>query len=212
MLKQRTIGQLHQSLLPHGIPQVPGWEVVVYYSPGFWPGGDYYGVLPLPDGRLLLIIADANDLGMASTALAPMVRLVLHSCPISAAVYQAPWPFSDPSCQSPHILLNHLNHVLAENSLDDQFMTAFCGILDPKDGSFLYANAGHPYPRWWRASRRVDQLVSILRSGALPATLKPVPVSENTIGPTLGEDTIRAGMYRAQQRERRAQPPLLKVS
>jgi SecD/SecF fusion protein len=39
----------------------------------------------------------------------------------------------------------------------------------------------------------VDQLVRILRSGALPATLKPLPVSENTIGPTLGADTIYNG-------------------
>lgn len=39
----------------------------------------------------------------------------------------------------------------------------------------------------------VDQLVAILRAGALPATLNPVPVSENTIGPTLGLDTIKAG-------------------
>src|SRR5262245_31059624 len=37
------------------------------------------------------------------------------------------------------------------------------------------------------------QLVNILRSGALTAVLKPQPVSENTIGPTLGEDTIKSG-------------------
>jgi SecD/SecF fusion protein len=41
--------------------------------------------------------------------------------------------------------------------------------------------------------KKVDDLVRILRSGALPATLQPEPVSENTIGPTLGEDTIRRG-------------------
>lgn len=41
---------------------------------------------------------------------------------------------------------------------------------------------------------KVDALVSVLRSGALPATLKPLPVSENTIGPTLGQDTIESGL------------------
>jgi SecD/SecF fusion protein len=41
--------------------------------------------------------------------------------------------------------------------------------------------------------KRVDQLVAILRAGALPAALKPKPVSENTIGPTLGQDTIVKG-------------------
>lgn len=37
------------------------------------------------------------------------------------------------------------------------------------------------------------RLAQILRSGALPATLKSQPVSENTIGATLGADTIRSG-------------------
>lgn len=41
--------------------------------------------------------------------------------------------------------------------------------------------------------QEVKDLVNILRAGALPATLKPRPVSENTMGATLGSDTIRAG-------------------
>jgi SecD/SecF fusion protein len=40
----------------------------------------------------------------------------------------------------------------------------------------------------------VNQLVSILRSGNLNAELKPDPVSENTIGATLGETTKRNGL------------------
>lgn len=43
--------------------------------------------------------------------------------------------------------------------------------------------------------REVDELVNILRSGALPATLKPQPVSESTIGATLGQDTITKGVW-----------------
>jgi SecD/SecF fusion protein len=40
---------------------------------------------------------------------------------------------------------------------------------------------------------QVDRLVKILRAGALPASLKPQPVSESTMGPTIGEDTKVAG-------------------
>lgn len=42
-------------------------------------------------------------------------------------------------------------------------------------------------------ARTVDRLVQILRSGALSAELREKPVSENTIGPTLGADTIKRG-------------------
>ena len=38
-------------------------------------------------------------------------------------------------------------------------MTAFCGVLDPVDGSFHFANAGHPHPRWWRALPRTVEAV-----------------------------------------------------
>jgi len=40
----------------------------------------------------------------------------------------------------------------------------------------------------------VNRLVNILRSGNLNADLKPDPVSENTVGATLGESTIRKGL------------------
>ena len=42
--------------------------------------------------------------------------------------------------------------------------------------------------------KAVNQLVNILRSGNLNAELKPDPVSENTVGATLGESTIRKGL------------------
>jgi SecD/SecF fusion protein len=41
--------------------------------------------------------------------------------------------------------------------------------------------------------KSVDELVQILRSGALSAELRQKPVSENSIGATLGRDTIRKG-------------------
>ncbi|HZV06176.1 MAG TPA: protein translocase subunit SecD [Gemmataceae bacterium] len=41
--------------------------------------------------------------------------------------------------------------------------------------------------------KKVEELVTILRAGALPATLKFPPVSENSMGPTLGTDTIIKG-------------------
>jgi protein-export membrane protein SecD len=42
--------------------------------------------------------------------------------------------------------------------------------------------------------KEVDNMVNILRSGALPASLKPEPVSESTMGASLGRDTIEQGI------------------
>jgi serine phosphatase RsbU (regulator of sigma subunit) len=147
----QTLGELQRHLLPRQIPQPTGWQIAAHYAVGRWPGGDYYDVLPLPDGRFLLLVADASDQGAPSAALVAMVRVVLHACPLSSGVER---------------LLGHLNRVLVENSLEEQFLTAFCGVLDSLDGTFHYANAGHPAPRWWRASSRVAE--SLRDAAGLP--------------------------------------------
>jgi sigma-B regulation protein RsbU (phosphoserine phosphatase) len=120
-----------------------------------WPGGDYYDFLLLPDGRLVFLIADASGHGGPSAVLVAMARVVIHSCPLSSGAERVPFcPFRQPLVHPPSVTLGHLNRVLAENSLEEQFMTAFLGILDPVKGQLGYSNAGHPPPRWWRASRR----------------------------------------------------------
>jgi len=42
--------------------------------------------------------------------------------------------------------------------------------------------------------REVNDLVAVLNAGSLPATLVKTPVSESSVGPTLGQDTIRSGL------------------
>jgi sigma-B regulation protein RsbU (phosphoserine phosphatase) len=161
MLRQlHAVGALQRHLLPRQIPQLPGWRLAVHYAVGHWPGGDYYDFLPLPDGRLMVLVADASDQGAPSSVLVAMVRVVLHSCPLSSGVERLPFcPLRETVQQPPHILLSHLNQVLVENSLEEQFLTAFCGALDPIDGNFRYSNAGHPAPLWWHARTRVVEPV-----------------------------------------------------
>ena len=58
----QTLGELQRHLLPREIPQPVGWQIAVHYAVSRWPGGDYYDFLPLPDGRILLLVADAVTL------------------------------------------------------------------------------------------------------------------------------------------------------
>lgn len=64
-----NLDRLHKRLLPCEIPQPDGWHVAVHYMPGPWSGSVYYDCLPLDDGRILFLVADASDQGAASTAL-----------------------------------------------------------------------------------------------------------------------------------------------
>lgn len=153
-----TLGELQRHLLPRTLPPLHGWQMAAYYNVGRWPGGDYYDFLPLPDGRLLLLIADASDQGAPAAVMVAMVRIVLHSCPLSSGIVRSPFcPLHDPILQPPHVLLGHLNQILLENTLDEQFMTAFCAQLDPMSGTLHFSNAGHPAPLLWRAAEGVVQ-------------------------------------------------------
>lgn len=170
MRQQALIGELQRHLLPKQIPQPAGWQIVGYHAQGRWPGGDYYDFLMLPDGRVLIFLADAGDHGAPAVALIGMVRVVLHSCPMSSGVERLPFcPLHEPVLQPPHVLLGHLNNILVENTLQEQFMKAFGGILDPAEGNFHFANAGQPPPGWWHASS--GELEIIRHANGLPLGL-----------------------------------------
>ncbi|HTK74705.1 MAG TPA: PP2C family protein-serine/threonine phosphatase [Gemmataceae bacterium] len=154
----RQIRELRRHLMPRDIPQPRGWRVAIRHSPGAWKGSDFYDFLNLPDGRVLLVLAGGSDQGAPATALAAVLRATLHSCPLSSGRERLPYcPFQQPGLQPPHVLLGHLNQVLAENSLEEQYLTAFCALIGPADGTLLYANAGHPSPRVWRAAARAAE-------------------------------------------------------
>jgi sigma-B regulation protein RsbU (phosphoserine phosphatase) len=166
------VAALQRRFLPRQIPQPQGWSFAVHYAVGPRPGGDYYDFLPLPDGRLLLFIADASDEGGPSAVLVAIVRVVLHSCPLSSGTQRLPFcPMCGEVVQPPHLILDHLNRVLAENSLDSQSMTAFCGLLSPAEGTLHYANAGHVPPRLWRAA--TGTVESLRDASGLPLAMEP---------------------------------------
>jgi sigma-B regulation protein RsbU (phosphoserine phosphatase) len=156
------IAALQRRLVPTQLPQPRGWELAVHYEVGVWPGGDYYDVLPLPDGRLLLVVGDASGEGEPSAVQMALVRSTLHACPLSSGQERLPFCQIRGVIQSPQIILGNLNRVLVENTLESQFMTLFCGVLDPVDGALQFSNAGHAPPLWWQAAGRS---VTRLREG-----------------------------------------------
>jgi sigma-B regulation protein RsbU (phosphoserine phosphatase) len=168
----RAIGELQRHLFPREVPQRDGWQFAVQCSVSPWPGGDYYDFLSLPDGRLVVLLADASGHGGPAAVMTAIVRVMLHSCPLTSGLERIPFcPLHGAAVQPPAIVLGHLNRLLVENSLEGNFVTAFYGVLNPGDGVMQFANAGHPAPRWWRAqTRRVEPVADV---AGLPMGLEP---------------------------------------
>ena len=92
--------------------------------------------------------------------------------------------------------LTTLNQPTGGSDPNSQFHRLLAVILDNAVQSAPQLNAvisGRGQITGDFTPKEVEDLVRILRAGALPATLKSTPVSETTLGATLGEDTIFKG-------------------
>jgi sigma-B regulation protein RsbU (phosphoserine phosphatase) len=158
-------------LMPLTLPQVEGWEWAVHSSENIWPGGDYFDVLPLNQEQWLVFLADASGHGSAAAVMAAMARMVLHSCPLSSDREREPFCPIHGLAQTPPIILSRLNRILVDNSLDEQFMTAFLGLWKPEHARLDYVVAGQDLPRCWRQARR--QVETVPDRAGLPLGISP---------------------------------------
>jgi predicted ester cyclase len=150
----RVARRIQQSLLPEAIPELEGWRIAAYYGPAREVGGDFYDFLELEDGRLGLVVGDATGHGMPAALVMATTRGMLR------AVVQ--------SLESPGEVLARVNEALVADIPPSTFVTCFYGVLDPKDGHFSYANAGHNLP-----CRRHDGQAEELMARGMPLGLMP---------------------------------------
>lgn len=94
-------------------------------------GGDLFDVVPLPNGRIALIVADVSGKGIQAAVHTAMIRYM-------ARAFLFEWP------ESPSVVLNHLNQSLLMYFGPKTVVTVFCSIIDPETGEVSYSNAGHP--------------------------------------------------------------------
>ena len=156
--------ELQRDLLPRDLPAVPGYLFAHSYRTANEVGGDFYGLISLPDGRLALMVADASGHGMAS-------GLVM-------AIANATWQTALDLDPGPERVVALLNRTLCRTGTTRTFMSAFYGLLDPATGTMEYVCAGHPFPLLRRAGGRTEEL----GNGGFPLGLRdPLPIASHTV-------------------------------
>ncbi len=126
---------LQRSMLPR-VPPVPGLEVSAHYFAGSERadvGGDWYDVLPLPDGSVGVAVGDVMGHDLIAAAAMGQLRSVLRSYA---------WEGHRPS-----EVLERLDRLVQGLGMA-QLATCVYGRLLPVEGGALlrYANAGHLPP------------------------------------------------------------------
>jgi hypothetical protein len=122
--------QIQDSLLPSGTLTTPWAEAAGRTIPAAEIGGDFFDMHVLPDGRLLLFLADVAGHGVGAGILAAMTKSAVY---LQASV--------DPS---PGRVLAALNRTLRDLSDRRMFVTAACVLLDGGSRRIQVATAGHP--------------------------------------------------------------------
>src|SRR5215217_2991609 len=70
---------IQQNFLPKKLPELPGWQVAAYYRPAREVGGDFYDVIPLPEGQVGFVIGDVTDKGVPAALVMAATRSVLRA-------------------------------------------------------------------------------------------------------------------------------------
>ena len=145
---------IQQNFLPKELPELPGWQVAAYYQPAREVGGDFYDVIPLPEGRVGFVVGDVTDKGVPAALVMSATRSVLRA--------------SAQRLIEPGTVLERVNDHLCPDMPEKMFVTCLYGVLDPASGLLRFANAGHDVP-YVKTADGVEEL----RARGMPLGLMP---------------------------------------
>jgi len=120
---------IQMSLMPSVAPSIPGFVGAGMARPAQQAGGDYYDWQQMPDGRLVVALADVSGHGIGPA-------LVMAVCRAYARA-------TAPSTSDPEALLAQINHLVFDDiGGTGRFITMAIAILSP-DGTVELVSAGH---------------------------------------------------------------------
>lgn len=148
--------QIQQSLLPVNRPAP--FPIAGLGRPFREVAGDFYDILPLPDGRIGFCLGDVSGKGMDAALLMAKTASLFRSLAKDE--------------RDPALLVARINDELCETASRGKFVTLVAGFLDPSGQQVLFSNAGHEPPL-------------LIRPGhpplSLPAPAPPVGILPGTV-------------------------------
>ena len=127
-------------MLPDAPPSTPGIAISAVCNPSKEVGGDLYDFLPMPEGKIGVVVADVSGKGVPASLYMTLTKGLLDSI----TEYK-----SDPG-----EILREVNRHLYDVCRRKTFVTIFLGVIDPGRRALFYARAGHNPTIVYRASER----------------------------------------------------------
>jgi sigma-B regulation protein RsbU (phosphoserine phosphatase) len=138
--------EIQLAMLPTGTYTAADSEICGLTRPANTVGGDFYDVLPLPDGRVIVTIGDVAGKGSPAALLMALLLAVLRT-------------LVDEQLEAP-ALVARLNTQICRHSPASRFITLFYGVYTPSSGEMTYVNAGQNPPLLRRSDGSIERLHS----------------------------------------------------
>lgn len=122
---------IQRSLLPHSVPRIPGYSLMFRSTTCYEVGGDYVDAMLLPDGRMMMVLADVAGKGFASAMISTTFRSSFR------AMAGAGLPL--------HEMAARLNDLHWQEGVEARrrYVTAILVCLDPAAHVLEAVNCGH---------------------------------------------------------------------
>jgi serine phosphatase RsbU (regulator of sigma subunit) len=144
---------IQEGLLPRHLPKGQFLEVTGSSIPTHQVGGDFFDVIPRPDGGYLATVADVSGKGVAAALLASLLQGVIMEAAASGTPLEA-W-------------LPRLNRFLLERTEGEKYCTIFACEVSAT-GFMRFANAGHSRPFLVRPRAGRGPAIEVLESNGFP--------------------------------------------
>jgi serine phosphatase RsbU (regulator of sigma subunit)/pSer/pThr/pTyr-binding forkhead associated (FHA) protein len=120
------------ALLPESMPEVDGYSFFAMYESAQAVGGDYYDVVPLPNGKIAVAFGDVAGKGVPASLIMSRLSTVVRSVT----------EFLDDAGQA----IEKINGHMCARAVEGRFATFVLIIIDPVKHTMSFVNAGHMSP------------------------------------------------------------------
>jgi hypothetical protein len=123
---------LHRSLLPSGLPDIPGHDLGARYVTGSGNvGGDWYDVFKLPNGKIGVVVGDVAGSGLNAAVIMGRMRSALRAYALES--------------DDPAEVIRRTDRKIQYFEVD-AMATILYGIYTPESGDLVLSCAGHLPP------------------------------------------------------------------
>lgn len=125
----KVASDVQRRMIPANVPETTTYSFGCVYEPSFELAGDFYDFILFPNGDIGLVIADVAGKGVPASLMMASSRAVFRSYANVGADVEA--------------VMSGVNQRLCNDTLENEFVTAFYGVLSTDGKRLTYCNAGH---------------------------------------------------------------------